>query len=323
MALVITAASNAVNLTDGLDGLAIGLVGIAASAFALICYVTGRSTSSEYLRIVYLPGSGELAVFCMVLLGASLGFLWFNARPAQVMMGDTGALALGGAIGTLAVLSKMELLLVIIGGVFVIEVLSVIAQVLSFRYRGKRIFRMTPLHHHFELCGWPESKVRHPVLDSGGALCAPGAIHFQDSMNVTGDDPADSAARMGRVDRPLLAIALALVALGIVMVYSASAIMAAERFGRGTFFIERHLVRVGIGLALMLALARLPATSSSVRPASDASGIGPSAPGAPGRVGGLASGCQPRAPLDHAGTAHRSAVGVGRRWRWCFTWLRS
>ncbi len=159
VALVITGASNAVNLTDGLDGLAIGLVGIVTSAFALICYVTGRSTSSEYLRIDYLPGSGELTIFCMALLGASLGFLWFNARPAQVMMGDTGALALGGAIGTLAVLSKMELVLVIIGGVFVIEALSVIAQVLSFRYRHKRVLRMAPLHHHFELCGWPESKV--------------------------------------------------------------------------------------------------------------------------------------------------------------------
>jgi len=158
--LVITATSNAVNLTDGLDGLAIGLVGIAAGTWAIICYVTGHFNLSHYLNIIYLRGSGELTVYCAALVGASLGFLWFNAHPAQVFMGDTGALALGGALGVLAVLIKQEILLIIIGGIFVAESLSVIIQVLSYKYRGgKRVFLMAPLHHHFELKGWNESTV--------------------------------------------------------------------------------------------------------------------------------------------------------------------
>ncbi|MDZ7262065.1 MAG: phospho-N-acetylmuramoyl-pentapeptide-transferase [candidate division KSB1 bacterium] len=156
---VITATSNSVNLTDGLDGLAIGLVGIAALAFAAISYITGRVDFSDYLNIIYLPGTGELTVYCSALLGASLGFLWFNTHPAQVFMGDTGALALGGALGTVAVLIKKELLLVIIGGVFVAESLSVILQVAYYKRTQKRIFRMAPLHHHFELKGWEEPKV--------------------------------------------------------------------------------------------------------------------------------------------------------------------
>jgi phospho-N-acetylmuramoyl-pentapeptide-transferase len=156
---VITATSNSVNLTDGLDGLATGLVAIAATTFAGISYVTGRVDFSDYLNIIYLPGTGELTVFCFALIGASLGFLWFNCYPAQVFMGDTGALAIGAAIGTLAVLVKKELLLVIIGGVFVAESLSVMIQVYSFRRRGKRVFRMAPIHHHFEMLGWPEPKV--------------------------------------------------------------------------------------------------------------------------------------------------------------------
>ena len=156
---VITGTSNAVNLTDGLDGLAIGLVGIAVLAFAGISYISGNIKFSDYLNIMYLPGSGELTIFCMALVGAALGFLWFNAPPAEVWMGDTGALALGGALGMLAILVKKELLLVIIGGIFVAEVFSVIFQVAYFKRRGKRIFRMAPIHHHFELKGWTESKV--------------------------------------------------------------------------------------------------------------------------------------------------------------------
>lgn len=159
VAFVVTGTSNAVNLTDGLDGLAAGLVAIAALVFAVITYVTGRVDFTGYLGILYLPGAGELTIFCLALGGACLGFLWYNAPPAEVFMGDTGALALGGALGTLAVLTKKELLLVIIGGLFVAEVLSVIIQVTSFKWLGRRVFRMTPFHHHFELKGWPESKV--------------------------------------------------------------------------------------------------------------------------------------------------------------------
>jgi phospho-N-acetylmuramoyl-pentapeptide-transferase len=157
--LVITAASNAVNLTDGLDGLAIGLVGICALAFAMLSYITGRVDFSGYLDIQYLPHAGELAVYCGAMLGACLGFLWFNANPARVFMGDTGALALGGALGALALLVKKEILLVIVGGVFVLEAASVIIQVLYFKATGKRVFKMAPLHHHFELLGWKEQQV--------------------------------------------------------------------------------------------------------------------------------------------------------------------
>jgi phospho-N-acetylmuramoyl-pentapeptide-transferase len=157
--LVISGSSNAVNLTDGLDGLASGLVAFAAVAFAGLCYVSGNVKFSQYLSVLYLPGSGELTVFCAAVLGASLGFLWFNCHPADVFMGDTGSLALGGALGTVAVLIKREFLLFVIGGVFVAEALSVMLQVASFKLRGKRIFLMSPLHHHFELKGWAESRV--------------------------------------------------------------------------------------------------------------------------------------------------------------------
>jgi len=170
--LVITGSSNAVNLTDGLDGLAIGLCGICFLAFAVFAYVTGRLDFSAYLQIDYLPGAGELSIFCGAAVGAALGFLWFNTHPAEVFMGDTGSLALGGALGAIAILLKKELLLVIIGGVFVMEALSVILQVGSYRFRNKkRIFKMAPIHHHFELAGWHESKVvvRFWIL---GALCA-------------------------------------------------------------------------------------------------------------------------------------------------------
>jgi phospho-N-acetylmuramoyl-pentapeptide-transferase len=158
-ALLVVAASNAVNLTDGLDGLAMGPVIVAAVAFGIVAYVTGNARLSEYLYILKVRGAGELTVFCGALMGAGVGFLWFNSHPAQVFMGDVGSLALGGAIGTLAVLAKAELLLPFIGGLFVVEAVSVILQVASFRLTGRRIFRMAPLHHHFELLGWPESKV--------------------------------------------------------------------------------------------------------------------------------------------------------------------
>ncbi len=158
-ALVIVGSSNAVNLTDGLDGLAIGPVMTTASTFAILSYVAGHSKIAEYLQIPYLPGSGELAIFCACLVGAGMGFLWYNTYPAQVFMGDVGSLPLGGALGTVAVFTKNEILLAIIGGIFVIEAISVITQVASFKLTGKRIFRMAPIHHHFELKGWPEPKV--------------------------------------------------------------------------------------------------------------------------------------------------------------------
>ena len=163
--LVITGTSNAVNLTDGLDGLATGLVAIATLVFGAIAYATGRLDYSDYLNIIYLPGTGELFIFCLALIGACIGFLWFNANPAKVFLGDTGSLAVGAALGTLAVLLKKEILLFIIGGVFVAESLSVMLQVYYFRYtkkkygNGKRMFLMAPLHHHFELLGWPENHV--------------------------------------------------------------------------------------------------------------------------------------------------------------------
>jgi phospho-N-acetylmuramoyl-pentapeptide-transferase len=157
--LVIVGTSNAVNLTDGLDGLAVGPVIIATFVYAGIAYVAGHAVFSNYLNILHVPGAGEVSVFCGALFGACLGFLWFNAYPAQVFMGDVGSLALGGALGTIAVVAKHELLLLLIGGLFVIETLSVMIQVVSFKLTGKRVFRMAPLHHHFEEKGWQEPKV--------------------------------------------------------------------------------------------------------------------------------------------------------------------
>lgn len=162
---VITGTSNAVNLSDGLDGLAVGLIAIAMLAFAGMSYVTGNVNFSDYLNIIYLPGSGELTVYCLAVVGAAMGFLWYNTYPAEVFMGDTGALALGSTLGTMSVLLKKEILLILIGGVFVAETLSVIIQTSYYRYTkrkygtGRRIFKMAPLHHHFELKGWHESKV--------------------------------------------------------------------------------------------------------------------------------------------------------------------
>ena len=157
--LVLVCASNAVNLTDGLDGLAIGATLIAAATYAVFSYVAGNAVVAGYLQVPFVRGTGEVAVFCSALVGASLGFLWFNAHPAEVFMGDVGSLALGGAIGVVALLSKQEIVLVIVGGLFVLETLSVIVQVTSFKLTGKRVFRMAPLHHHFELSGWEESKI--------------------------------------------------------------------------------------------------------------------------------------------------------------------
>ncbi len=162
---VITATSNAVNLTDGLDGLAAGMSAIAFLTFGGMAYVSGHVNFSDYLNIIYLPGSGELTVYCLAVFGAAIGFLWYNTYPAQVFMGDTGSLALGSALGAAAILLKKELLLVIIGGVFAVEVISVIIQTTYFKYtrrkygEGRRVFKMAPLHHHFELKGWHESKV--------------------------------------------------------------------------------------------------------------------------------------------------------------------
>jgi phospho-N-acetylmuramoyl-pentapeptide-transferase len=157
--VVIVGASNAVNLTDGLDGLAIGTTLIAAAAYTILTYAAGNFRVADYLRIAWVPQAGELAVFCGAMVGASLGFLWFNAHPAEIFMGDVGSLALGGAIGTLAVMIKQEILLVFVGGLFVVEAVSVILQVASFKLTGRRIFKMSPLHHHFELAGWRETKV--------------------------------------------------------------------------------------------------------------------------------------------------------------------
>ncbi|MDA1183910.1 MAG: phospho-N-acetylmuramoyl-pentapeptide-transferase [Acidobacteria bacterium] len=162
--LVLVGATNAVNLTDGLDGLAISTFGVAAAAFTALAYVTGHAVLADYLLLVRFAPAGELTVFCGALVGASLGFLWYNSYPAEIFMGDVGSLALGGALGTVAILIKQELLLPIVGGVFVIEALSVILQVGYFKMKGRRIFKMAPLHHHFELSGWSEPKVNTRFL---------------------------------------------------------------------------------------------------------------------------------------------------------------
>ena len=157
--LVIVGASNAVNLTDGLDGLAIGPVMVAAGTYAVIAYVTGHARLAEYLQIPYVAGVGELSVFCAAVVAAGLGFLWYNAYPAQMFMGDVGSLALGAALGIVAVMTKNEILLIIVGGVFVVEALSVIFQVASYKWRRKRVFLMAPIHHHYELKGWAEPQI--------------------------------------------------------------------------------------------------------------------------------------------------------------------
>ena len=157
--VVMVGASNAVNLTDGLDGLAIVPVMIVAGVFSMIAYLVGNTVFSNYLQLHHVPGAGELSVFCGALIGSGLGFLWFNAPPAKVFMGDTGSLALGGALGTVSIITKHELVLAIVGGLFVLETVSVIVQVVSFKLTGKRVFKMAPLHHHFEQKGWAESTI--------------------------------------------------------------------------------------------------------------------------------------------------------------------
>jgi phospho-N-acetylmuramoyl-pentapeptide-transferase len=157
--LLLTLSSNAVNLTDGLDGLAIGTTLIAAAAFTGLAYLSGHARFADYLDLLFRPGTGELTVFCGAMVGASMGFLWWNCYPAQVFMGDVGSLALGGALGTVAILIKQELLLFVVGGLFMIEAFSVMLQVASFRLTGRRVFRMSPLHHHFELSGWKEPQI--------------------------------------------------------------------------------------------------------------------------------------------------------------------
>ena len=166
MVLVIVGASDAVNLTDGLDGLAIGLMIIASGAMTILTYVSGNAKLAEYLDLARLPGAGELTIFCGSMVGASIGFLWYNAHPAEIFMGDVGSLALGGALGVVAVLIKQEILLLFIGGVYVIEALSVILQVGSYKLRKKRIFKMAPIHHHFEALGLARVKDHHAFLDS-------------------------------------------------------------------------------------------------------------------------------------------------------------
>jgi len=158
-AFIIVATSNAVNLTDGLDGLAIGPTLVTAATFLVLAYASGHAVIADYLSIKHVSGAGNLAIFCGALIGGGLGFLWFNASPAQLFMGDVGSLALGGALGTIAVLIRQEFLLAVVGGIFVIEALSVIVQVASFKLTGKRVFLMAPIHHHFEKLGWPEQKI--------------------------------------------------------------------------------------------------------------------------------------------------------------------
>lgn len=172
--VVLVGATNAVNLTDGLDGLAISTFAVSAATFTALAYITGHRVFADYLLIVHFEPIGELTIFCGALVGASLGFLWWNAHPAEVFMGDVGSLALGGALGTVAILIKQELLLPIVGGVFVIEALSVIIQVSSFKLTGRRVFRMSPIHHHFELIGWQEPKIimRFLILAIIFALCS-------------------------------------------------------------------------------------------------------------------------------------------------------
>jgi phospho-N-acetylmuramoyl-pentapeptide-transferase len=156
---IIVATSNAVNLTDGLDGLAIGPVMIASGTFLILAYAAGHAVIADYLAIKYVPDAGHLAIFCGALLGGGMGFLWFNAPPAQLFMGDVGSLALGGALGAIAVVIRQEILLAVVGGIFVVETLSVIIQVASFKLTGKRVFLMAPIHHHFEKLGWPEQRI--------------------------------------------------------------------------------------------------------------------------------------------------------------------
>ncbi len=179
--VLLVGSSNAVNLTDGLDGLAAGLVIMVGLAFTVLSYLTGRADYAEYLQIPYIANGGEFSILCLALVGACVGFLWFNAHPAQIMMGDTGSLSLGGTIGVIALMIKKEILLLIVGGVFVIEVVSVIIQVVFYKWKGERVFKMAPIHHHFELKGWDETKVviRFWILGGMFALLSLSTLKLQ------------------------------------------------------------------------------------------------------------------------------------------------
>ena len=209
-AFVIVGAGNAVNLTDGLDGLAIVPVMIAAASFGMIAYLTGNAVFSDYLQIRYVAGTGELAVLCGAVLGAGLGFLWFNAPPASIFMGDTGSLALGGMLGATAVAVKHEIVLAVIGGLFVLEAVSVIVQVVSFKFTGKRVFRMAPLHHHFEQKGWtePQIVIRFWIISVMLALAGQLPIAFATDAGVFphGDNAREFKIRVGLGQSPMAAI---------------------------------------------------------------------------------------------------------------------
>ncbi len=202
--LVLVGASNAVNLTDGLDGLAISSFAVSAAAFTALAYVTGHRQFAEYLLLVRFSPAAELTVFCGALVGASLGFLWFNSYPAEIFMGDVGSLALGGALGTVAILIKQELLLPLVGGIFVLEALSVIIQVGSFKMTGQRVFKMAPLHHHFELTGWSEPKVitRFLIIAIVFALVQPGDVETAVARNLVSTVSTIDAGRGFCVPQP-------------------------------------------------------------------------------------------------------------------------
>ena len=180
--LVIISTTNAVNLTDGLDGLASGLIILVAAGFTVLSYITGRVDFAAYLKIPFVEHAGEFAILSFAIVGACVGFLWYNSPPSSIMMGDTGSLTLGALISAIAIITKHEFLLIIMGGVFVIETLSVIIQVISFKLFKKRVFKMSPIHHHFEMCGWKESKIGHTLLDSWRVLSYICIIYAKDTV---------------------------------------------------------------------------------------------------------------------------------------------
>jgi hypothetical protein len=242
--------SNAVNLTDGLDGLAIMPTVLVACALGVFAYASGNAVFSTYLQIPQIPGAGELVIICAAIAGAGLGFLWFNTYPAMVFMGDIGALALGAALGTMAVIVRQELVLVVMGGVFVIETLSVMIQVASYKLTGKRVFRMAPIHHHFELKGWPEPRVIVRFWIISVVLVLVGAGDVEGALMGERGQATRLDAIEGRFDPWLLGASLALACLGVVMVASSS-IAIGEGLDVGPFhFLVRHVLFLAVGLAL-------------------------------------------------------------------------
>jgi phospho-N-acetylmuramoyl-pentapeptide-transferase len=210
--LAIVGSSNAVNLTDGLDGLAGGCMITAAAAVAVMVYVAGHAELAAYLGVIHLPGAGETVVFAGAMIGGVLSFLWFNCHPAQVFLGDTGSLSLGGTLGLLAVIARQELLLLIVGGVFVVEALSVMIQVLSFRLRGRRVFRCAPLHHHFQFAGWSENKIvtRFWIVSMLCALVGLGALKINSGADASGTERVGDSAAASRSISPSATIAVKL-----------------------------------------------------------------------------------------------------------------